>query len=299
MQNSSDSLQQKKEQTQLQRFTYGGKGGFYTHNYENITNWEADDIVNGLEDKIRSIGNKVMQNEQEKKEVLDGITITFQPAKDEYDRQTFIAYFEVPDGFILKPSTKIGEMMKQLQQDAPRTTRTDINIYYGGTSQYWGPQTLIDPKRENQYPDRIDTIDIAGQSITYLAHELTHAYLWTFLPEAIEYTKLVNKIKKHPELKDELTPKMKSLQEKIKKVPDKVFLEMNYLEEGMAYAVEELYGELPELAHPGGMMRKNGCAELIRLLGIDGAREFIREKLKKMYLDEEVGLLDQMNTNWQ
>ena len=105
--------------------------------------------------------------------------------------------------------------------------------------------------------------------------------------------KLMHKIEERPELNEKLTPIIQDLQSKIidlANIPDVEF-EIYAVGEAIAYACEKLYGKLPKNPHTAAFYknRMTACENLISLFGIDGARTFVKKKLRKMYADGELG----------
>jgi hypothetical protein len=190
--------------------------------------------------------------------------------------------------------------LTQLKQDAPLTTRTDVNFFVSYTNEYYTPASLVN----SNYgcPFDIEEMDCIGlekgdvNSLSKIVHEGTHSYNWRFAKEARGYAKLCRKIRKNPELSKKLSPILEELEKGIIDLchaRDEVHNELHGLDEAIAYACEVRYGELPpaEKRHSCAFNkgRYDACTELVSLLGIDGARAFVRDKMRKIYTTQKVG----------
>lgn len=79
----------------VRRFEFGGVGGFYPHDLENITKDEADEILEKIMDDLNREGSAVMRTQQSKTLDIQGFHVTIQPVRDEYGRKTFLAKIEL------------------------------------------------------------------------------------------------------------------------------------------------------------------------------------------------------------
>jgi len=193
---------------------------------------------------------------------------------------------------------KFRDYLRLLRRDAPLTTRDDVNIKTGPIDQYFFPESLIDSSyNDGIYPVDEITINKDKSDIkAVLAHELTHAYIYRFAKEARGFAKLAHKMKKNPELEEKLGTLAKSLKEKsvdIKYSDSKVKNCMFGLDEAISHACERPYREhreLPDNAHPEAFRkgRLEACDDLVGILGIDGARAFVRDVMREIYTTEKV-----------
>ena len=195
-----------------------------------------------------------------------------------------------------------------LVEDAPLTTRTNVETYYSEfngncVGQYHCPTDIITslfgPDAILTYIENGDidtkhidiiTFDSPNPKTATVAHELTHAYTEGYAREARGYAKLIKRMIEQPELKEKLNPIGEKLKKSIKDIPFEVMRELTTINEGIAYSVGRFYGdEYPENGYLFGpsreeiLERMKPCEELISLLGIDGARAFVRNKMREMY----------------
>jgi len=190
--------------------------------------------------------------------------------------------------------------LTQLKQDAPLTTRTNVNFFVSYTDEYYPPMSLINSNYGCSFDiEEMDGIGLEKGDVNRLSkivHEGTHSYNWRFAKEARGYAKLCRKIRKNPELSKKLSPILEELENKIVDLcytRDEVYNELHGLDEAIAYACEIKYGELPpaEKRHSCAFNRGryDACTELISLLGIDGARAFVRDKMRMIYTTQKAG----------
>ncbi len=213
--------------------------------------------------------------------------------------------------------TPIEVPLGQLASDAPLTTSTDAEMYHASSTSFrgkyhshvafvagaiFGPDDLLYRiGLGNVNPKEIDiiTFDSPAPEKGVVAHELSHRYFDGYAKEARGYTKLVKLLSEHPELKEKLNPIAEGLKKKIRRdikdVPYDVAKELEALNEALGYAVGKNYGDGPP---EGGyflgptreeiLERMKPCEGLIDLLGIDGARAFVRNRAREMYLSGKV-----------
>lgn len=201
------------------------------------------------------------------------------------------------DQTFIIPENELAPIMNILTEAAPITTRTDIDIWASQKrTDYVFDNSVIDSTYGGQafynggrFSDKeFDGIRIKNLEPTGLAHELTHAYTARAYKEARGYAKLTKKIQESPELKEKLEPIAQDLKEKRKDVK-RISREDYGITEAIAHACESEFGQLTEHAHRSAMVmdRYDSCKELIGMIGIDGARSFVRNKLREGYLTNE------------
>lgn len=189
-----------------------------------------------------------------------------------------------------------------LKKDAPLTTRTNVKIYDGSSYIYETPNYWVYPgyaKKINNKPNKvIDSIKICNRrkvDLGCLAHELTHAYVWGFAKEARGHIKLISKIpdEKDEHLKEKLSALASSLKEKLNPDAFKEMGEIYNIDEAISYAVQTEYGDILWCGIYRGAFKEDrfeACKELVSNLGIDGARSFVRQKMREIYINNKRGM---------
>jgi len=186
--------------------------------------------------------------------------------------------------------------------DAPLTTRRDVKFYHEEPLDLCVEEDrfiVIGPKTDVQFTfkmayqpggyynlidsdcRKVDSISIGNndQEIDVIAHELTHAYNYRYRKEQRGYWRIMMKIEENPELQEKLEPIANKLKGAIK---DASFSKTLFIiDQAIAYAVGRVYDSSQMYFLPHKFDK--ACDDLVRMIGIDGARAFVRRKLRGIY----------------